>query len=235
MSRRLSRDKWIRLPAGATHVKVSRSGKMEAGVAGHRRRANPKRKAKKTAKNYWPKLAWPERSHNNKADATEELKRMRAAGRKAKKKSNPRRRTNAKRTAWTHTVWKRKPKKNPKRKAARKATKPRRANAKRAARKNCRRRSRNSYRLHKLSDIARPYARRSSKRNPAKTYKRKYGWGRLAVRADFSQASSPIYYATGSDIASGDFDNSVFQVADARHSPAKALSLVNQWLRRNSG
>lgn len=40
----LRADKWIRLPAGATHVKVSRSGTVQAGVPGTRtRKANPKR------------------------------------------------------------------------------------------------------------------------------------------------------------------------------------------------
>jgi hypothetical protein len=64
-----------------------------------------------------------------------------------------------------------------------------------------------------------------------KTKSRKYGWGRLWINADMSQASSPIRYSTEGP---GDLDYTVFQVADARHSWPKAFSLVNGWLKSQS-
>lgn len=57
-----------------------------------------------------------------------------------------------------------------------------------------------------------------------------YDWGKLAVRADWANAASPIRYATDTDIEHCDFDATVFQVADARHDTDAALDLVNEWL-----
>lgn len=59
------------------------------------------------------------------------------------------------------------------------------------------------------------------------TTTRKYKWGRLAIKADFAQASSSILYAVDGD----EFDISPFQVADARHRENEAFRLVREWLR----
>jgi len=58
------------------------------------------------------------------------------------------------------------------------------------------------------------------------TSTRKYKWGRLAIRANFAQASSSIQYA----VDDGEFDISPFQVADARHRESEAFRLVREWL-----
>jgi len=63
--------------------------------------------------------------------------------------------------------------------------------------------------------------------------KGKWGhWGHssLYLKADMSQASSPIWYSLDSP---DDWDSTVFQVADARHSWPKAFSLVKSWLKGN--
>lgn len=63
--------------------------------------------------------------------------------------------------------------------------------------------------------------------NPTRTYSHKYAWGRLTISADFTQAGSPILYSTDGD----DLDYTPFNVANAGHSPKRALALVNRWLR----
>ena len=59
------------------------------------------------------------------------------------------------------------------------------------------------------------------------TYVRKYKWGKLAIKADFSQASDNIRYS----VDDGPIRTSPLQVADARHDAGKALSMVNRWLK----
>ena len=58
------------------------------------------------------------------------------------------------------------------------------------------------------------------------TKTRKYTWGKLALRADFSQANSSIQYSIDGE----DFDVTPYQVADARHSVGDAFRLINRWL-----
>lgn len=65
-----------------------------------------------------------------------------------------------------------------------------------------------------------------------KTYKRKYKWGTLFIRADFGQASSPIMYSIDSP---DDWRATVFQAADAGHNSARALTMVNSWLESQAG
>jgi len=60
--------------------------------------------------------------------------------------------------------------------------------------------------------------------------KGKWGHSSLYLKADMSQASSPIWYSLDSP---DDWDSTVFQVADARHSWPKAFSLVKSWLKGN--
>ena len=59
------------------------------------------------------------------------------------------------------------------------------------------------------------------------TKTRKYSWGKLTIKADMAQASSPIKYSTDGE----DFDSTPLQVADSQHDWRKAFSLVNQWLK----
>ena len=67
-----------------------------------------------------------------------------------------------------------------------------------------------------------------TKRNPEAIARKKYGWGTLYLKVDLSQASSPIRYS----VDGGDsYRSTPFQTADARHSKAKAFSIVNRWLR----
>ena len=54
----------------------------------------------------------------------------------------------------------------------------------------------------------------------------------LHIRADWSQASCPIEYSTDGGETWG---VSVFQVADAQHSPAQAAQKVREWLRGDRG
>ena len=49
---------------------------------------------------------------------------------------------------------------------------------------------------------------------------------RLTFEADFAQASCPITI---------DGDTTPFQVADARHRPARAAGLLNEWSRSQGG
>lgn len=51
------------------------------------------------------------------------------------------------------------------------------------------------------------------------------------IRADFTQASSPIEVRWGGDYwpTEGDFEPTVFQVADARHDYDEAAQLVYDW------
>ncbi len=59
---------------------------------------------------------------------------------------------------------------------------------------------------------------------------REYAQGKLSLRADFAQASSPILYARDGD----EFDSTPFQVADARHDRTEAFRLVREWLKGNN-
>ena len=55
--------------------------------------------------------------------------------------------------------------------------------------------------------------------------------GDLTIRADWSEASSPIEMLTGD----GDWTSTCYQVADARYRPERALDLVEEWLASNGG
>jgi hypothetical protein len=69
------------------------------------------------------------------------------------------------------------------------------------------------------------------------TYTKKYPWGRLAITADFSRASSLISYATDEDITDDgrESEPTPFQVSSARHNPKIALNIVNEWLATQAG
>ena len=55
---------------------------------------------------------------------------------------------------------------------------------------------------------------------------KKFGFGKLTIKADFSQASCPIRFSIDDE----EFDVTPFQVADARHDAATALKLVAGWV-----
>ncbi len=52
------------------------------------------------------------------------------------------------------------------------------------------------------------------------------GQERMTFSGDFAQASSPLLI---------DGNSTPFQVADARHSPARAADLLNDWCRSEGG
>lgn len=54
----------------------------------------------------------------------------------------------------------------------------------------------------------------------------------LYVKADFAQASSPILFSWHDR---EHFENSPFQVANARHRPLEAAKIVADWCRTNYG
>lgn len=67
-----------------------------------------------------------------------------------------------------------------------------------------------------------------------KTYHRTRNGETIWVSADFAQASSPIYAAfsmRGSKPEEHEWQSVPFQVADARHDPLKAISLVRSYWR----
>lgn len=59
-----------------------------------------------------------------------------------------------------------------------------------------------------------------------RTYYRTIAGQRLYIRADFAQASSPILFSWG-DLE--DMQPTPWQVANARHSVAKAFRMVEGW------
>lgn len=69
-----------------------------------------------------------------------------------------------------------------------------------------------------------------------KTYKRKYPFGTLEIRADFAQAADSIRYRiSDGEVDEYDWLTSPFQVADFRHRQEAAISSVRKWLRSERG
>ena len=83
-------------------------------------------------------------------------------------------------------------------------------------------------RVYRVSVIPK---KRGKAHNPSSVHKKKYSWGDLWIKVDLAQASAPILYGYEGD----DWRHSPFQTANARHSLARAFSLVNQWLKSQSG
>jgi hypothetical protein len=91
---------------------------------------------------------------------------------------------------------------------------------------------RKKYGAKKFAAMARAGRKRTTRHNPATVSMRKYKWGRLYLKADWAQSSSPILYATDRP---EDFDSTPFQVATFAHNRTRAFSGVNQWLKEQWG
>ena len=79
------------------------------------------------------------------------------------------------------------------------------------------------------SELARVVSAREERRQFETTFENKYG-ERLTIRADFRQAACSI----SAKYDDCDWFVTPFQVADARHSAAKACELVYRWVKRQS-
>ena len=79
------------------------------------------------------------------------------------------------------------------------------------------------------SELARVVSAREERRQFEHVFENKYG-ERLTVRADFRQAACSI----SAKYSEGDWFGTPFQVADARHSAAKACEIVHRWVKRQS-
>jgi hypothetical protein len=64
-----------------------------------------------------------------------------------------------------------------------------------------------------------------------KIYRRKFAWGRLAVKADWSQSGDYLYYETDNGI----WSSTPFSVASVTHTPKQAIQKINLWLKKQGG
>jgi hypothetical protein len=58
---------------------------------------------------------------------------------------------------------------------------------------------------------------------------RQYKWGKLTLRTNMEQASSPILYQY-EEYGPNEWLGSPFQAADARHNWDDAFRLINNWI-----